>query len=108
LAVRDTRFARHRLAGIDALAAAIDALAQPLSDAEREFGWTDRSREHWIAFLEGLSQGIRVATYPERAAVLKHLEAWLSHDGIDARSPLAGRLAEAQADLHERFAKHQY
>lgn len=100
---------RHRLAGIDPLAAAIDSLARPLTDAERDFGWTDRSRDHWLAFLEGSSQGIRVATYPERAAVLQHLAAWLGHDGIDSsRSPLAARLADVQADLRERFANRGY
>jgi hypothetical protein len=55
-----------------------------------------------------LSQGIRVATYPERATVLQHLGAWLSHDGIDAGSPLAVKLAEAQAHLRERFTTPRY
>jgi hypothetical protein len=55
-----------------------------------------------------LSQGIRVATYPERAAVLQQLAAWLGHDGIHARSPLAARLADVQADLRERFANRGY
>jgi hypothetical protein len=49
-----------------------------------------------------------VATYPERAAVLQQLEQWLTHDGIDAGSPLAARVAEAQAHLRERFATPHY
>ena len=49
-----------------------------------------------------------MATYPERAAVLQQLAQWLTHDGIDARSPLAERLADAQAHLRERFANPHY
>jgi hypothetical protein len=49
-----------------------------------------------------------VATYPERASVLSHLAGWLGHDGIDARSPLAEKVAEAQADLRERFGNARY
>ncbi|HET8750993.1 MAG TPA: hypothetical protein VFM43_00530 [Gaiellaceae bacterium] len=49
-----------------------------------------------------------MATYPERAAVLNHLPQWLERDGIDSGSPLAARLAEAQAHLRERFATPHY
>jgi hypothetical protein len=55
-----------------------------------------------------LKEGIRVATYPERAAVLQQLAQWLARDGIDAGSPLAARLADAQAHLRERFATPHY
>jgi hypothetical protein len=94
--------------GIDALTAAIEALQQPLTEAERGCGWTERSQELWVAYLDGLRQGIRVATYPERAAVLDHLADWLGRDGIDGRSTLARQLADAQAQLRERFATARY
>jgi hypothetical protein len=94
--------------GIDTLAAAIEALKQPLSQEERGYGWTERSQELWIAYLDGLTQGIRVATYPDRAAVLNQLAGWLDQDGIDRRSPLAEKLGEAQAQLRERFATSRY
>jgi hypothetical protein len=93
---------------IDALTAAIEALRQPLTDAERRCGWTERSQELWVAYLDGLRQGIRVATYPERAAVLDQLSQWLSRDGIDGESALAQQLADAQAQLRERFATSRY
>jgi hypothetical protein len=94
--------------GIDPLAAAIDTLRQPLSREERAYGWTERSQEHWLAYLDGVKEGIRVATYPERAAVLQHLAGWLEHDGIDARSTLSESLVEAQAHLREQFANPHY
>jgi hypothetical protein len=55
-----------------------------------------------------LKEGIRVATYPERAAVLQQLPRWLEHDGINPGSPLAATLAEAQEHLRERFANPHY
>ena len=93
---------------IDALTAAIEALQQPLTEEERRYGWTERSQELWVAYLDGLRQGIRVATYPERAAVLDQLVQWLSSDGIDGRSALFQQLADAQAQLRERFATSRY
>ena len=101
---RDT----HRLAGIDPLSAAIDALRQPLTGEERGFGWTESSQVLWLAYLEGLTQGIRVATYPDRAAVLSQLAAWVTQDGIDSRSSLATSIAEAQEHLREQFANPHY
>jgi hypothetical protein len=59
----------------------------------------------WVAYLDGLRQGIRVATYPERAPVLQQLARWLDQDGIDGRSALARQVGEAQAQLRERFAR---
>ena len=94
--------------GIDALAAAIEALKEPLSQEEQGYGWTERSQELWVAYLDGLRQGIRVATYPERAAVLEHLAEWLENGGIDTRSALAEKVASAQAQLRERFANPHY
>jgi hypothetical protein len=62
----------------------------------------------WLAYLEGLTQGIRVATYPERAVVLAQLAAWVTQDGIDSRSTLAANIADAQTHLREQFANPHY
>jgi hypothetical protein len=89
---------------VEPLDAAIEALAKPLSGEERFYGWTERSQRDWLAYLDGLRQGIRIPTDPDNAAVLDHLRVWLDRDGINDRSALAELMVTAQRHLHDRFA----
>jgi hypothetical protein len=90
---------------VEPLDAAIEALAKPLSKEERFYGWTERSQRDWLAYLDGLRQGIWIPTDPDKASVLFHLVGWLDHEGINGHSPLVGLIAEAQGYLRDRFAR---
>jgi hypothetical protein len=89
---------------VEPLDIAIEALAKPLSKEERFYGWTERSQRDWLAYLDGLRQGVRIPTDPDNAAVLYHLTGWLDREGINGRSPLVELIAEAQGHLRDRFA----
>ncbi len=88
---------------MEPLDAALAALSEPLSKEERFYGWTDRSQRDWLAYLDGVKQGILISSDPEHASALYHLAEWLGRDGIDSHSPLIGLIADAQGDLRKRF-----
>jgi hypothetical protein len=89
---------------VEPLDAAIEALAKPLSKEERFYGWTERSQRDWLTYLDGLRQGIRIPTDPDRALVLDQLGGWLDRDGIHDGSALAKLMVTAQRHLRDRFA----
>jgi chromosome condensin MukBEF complex kleisin-like MukF subunit len=83
----------------------IVALQAPLTDADRDAGWTDEIRERWLAYADGLRDGLRTATDPDPSGAAAHWLRWLDLDVQPGPSPLVGLFASAQQEL-KRFREH--
>jgi hypothetical protein len=66
-----------------------------------------RSRDRWLAYADGLSDGLRTATNPEPGGAAAHWLRWLGMD-VDTRtgSPLVGLFASAQQELKRFREQH--
>jgi hypothetical protein len=85
----------------------IDALQAPLTDADRDAGWTDEIRDRWLAYAGGLRDGLRTATDPEPSGAAAHWLRWLDGDvNTSAGSPLVGLFASAQQELKRFRERH--